>query len=99
MNSPIMFCQKAMIVNAIRYKKNNLKAVLEFTGKHPNFDNWFKTFEDYEMHVHMDGDRFKVFGPGGTEQIAMLGDYIIKDNSGIIYVLNPATFSLLYVPI
>ena len=99
MKEPAFYCQRAKIVKAIRYDKTNLEAVLAFTGKHPNWSNWFKSFEDYKRHVNADGGRFKIFGPGSIEQIAVLGDYIIKDNTGLIYVLNPTTFQLLYAVI
>lgn len=93
------YCQTAFIVQAIQYKADNLNEVLEFTGKHPNWDNWFKSFADYAAHVHMDGGQFKIFGPGGSVQIARISDYIIKDNTGVIYVINETAFRRLYHPV
>lgn len=93
------YCQKAFIVRALQYTQDNLAEVLEFTGKHPKWDKWFKSFDDYAAHVSKDNNQFKIIGPGGSRQIARLGDYIIVDNTGVIYVINPVAFKNLYHPI
>lgn len=63
----------------IQWTGDNIKDVIEFTGKHPNFDKWFKSFEDYERHVKEDGQRFKLFS-GSSFMVASVGDYILKQN-------------------
>ena len=63
----------------IQWTGDNLKDVIKFTGKHPNFDNWFDSFEDYESHVKEDGNTFKLFS-GSSCMVASVGDYILKQN-------------------
>ena len=41
----------------IQYTGDNLLEVLEFTGRHPEFDSWFYSDEEYVKYVK-DNDRF-----------------------------------------
>ncbi len=63
----------------IQWTGDNLKDVIEFTGKHPHFHEWFESFEDYERHVKEDGNTFKLFS-GSSCMVASVGDYILKQN-------------------
>ncbi|ATC60280.1 hypothetical protein [Vibrio anguillarum] len=61
----------------IQWTGDNLKEVLEFTGKSEHFDEWFSSFEEYESFVKEHGYTFKLFGDRST-QVAHVGDYITK---------------------
>lgn len=45
----------------IQWKGNNLKEVIDFTGKDKNFEKWFKSFEEYEKYVDDHNSIFKLF--------------------------------------
>lgn len=91
--------KKSFEVEAIQYTGENLEQVLEFTGKHPSWDGWFKSFDDYFKHVSSDGFKFKIIGgPYGTE-IAVPGDWIIKRDGGRVIVCKPLTFADRFEPL
>ena len=39
--------KKPVIIEAIQWTGENLKEVLDFTGKADNFEKYFKSFEQY----------------------------------------------------
>ena len=45
----------------IQWTGENLKEVIDFTGKYPRFDEWFKSWEEYENYVHSHSNIFKLF--------------------------------------
>ena len=54
--------------------------VLEFTGRHPEFDSWFYSDEEYVKYVKDNGNVFKLFRPhplGNRYDEVNVGDYII----------------------
>lgn len=89
------FRKKPVVIDALKWNGDNLKEVLEFTGKSPRFDEYFKTFEEYENHVKKDGNIFKIFTLEGTMK-ASVGDYIIKGVKGENYPCKPDIFESTY---
>ena len=70
----------------IRWNGNNLKDLIEFTGKCEDFDSIFPTWEDYESHVKREGNTFKVINPDGSE-LAFIGDWVCKYADGTPFVI------------
>lgn len=87
--------KKPVEIEAIQWTGDNLKQVLEFTGKHPRFDEWFSSFEEYRTHVHNDRHVFKIITLEGTME-AYPGDYIIKGVKGEFYPCKPEIFLMTY---
>jgi hypothetical protein len=92
------------LVNAVHYNKDtpgkefnnfNLYEVLEFTGKHPSWDQWFKDFDEYEKFVKTDNYKFKIIKNNG-ELYAYPGDWILRDEYGEIHVVPGNVFHLRY---
>lgn len=93
--SAALFRKKPVTIEAIQWTGRNLKEVIDFTGKHPRWHEWFSTWEDYERHVQQDGQRFKIFTLGGT-MIAEPGDWIIRGVKGEHYPCKPDIFAATY---
>lgn len=74
------------IRESIKYTGDNLADVLAFTGKHPKWDEWFSSFEDYQRHVDENGSRFLIVGDNGT-RTAVPGDWIIKHPDGYFSIV------------
>lgn len=72
----------------IQWKGNNLKEVIEFTGKDRNFDKWFKSFEEYEKYVYAHENIFKIFTADGNHYEVSVGAWIIKTPDGCNVVSN-----------
>jgi len=66
----------------IEWTGNNLKEVIEFTGKSPRFDEWFKTWDEYESYVHSHGNILKLFNKDGTHLEVPVGAWIFKTPDG-----------------
>lgn len=66
----------------IQWKGDNLKEVIDFTGKSPMFNKWFKSFEEYEEYVHLHGNIFKLFNDDGTHYEVPVGAWIVKTPDG-----------------
>lgn len=66
----------------IQWTGNNLKDIIEFTGKSPRFDEWFKTWDEYESYVHSHGDILKLFNEDGTHLEVPVGAWIFKTPDG-----------------
>lgn len=69
-------------VNMIQWKGDNLKEVVEFTGKSPKFGEWFKTWEEYENYVHSHGNIFKLFCEDGSHYEVPVSAWIVKTPDG-----------------
>lgn len=91
------FRKKPVVIEAVKYNGENLLEVITFTGKHPKFDTWFSSFEEYEAHVKNDRSVFKIFTLEGTME-AQPGDYIIRGVSGEHYPCKPDIFVKTYEP-
>lgn len=66
----------------IQWTGNNLKEVIEFAGKDPRFDEWFKTWDEYESYVHSHGNILKLFNEDGTHLEVPVGAWIVKTPDG-----------------
>ncbi|MEL4071715.1 hypothetical protein WKW50_16340 [Ochrobactrum sp. GPK 3] len=77
------------IRESIKYTGDNLADVLAFAGKHPNWDVWFSSFEEYQRHVDDSGSRFLIVGADGVI-VAVPGDWIIKHPDGCFAVVRSA---------
>ena len=89
------FRKKPVTISAIRWTGDNLREVIAFTGKHPGWDKWFSSWEDYERHVQQDGQQFKIFTLEGTMR-ADIGDWIIRGVKGEHYPCKPDIFEATY---
>ena len=89
--------KKPVVIEAIRYSGDNLAEVLVFTGKHPRFDEWFSSFDEYAAHVASDRQVFKILTLEGTME-ASPGDWIIKGVKGEFYPCKPDIFEATYEP-
>ena len=72
------------VLECIQWKGDNLKDVIEFTGKHPKFDEWFPTFEEYEKKVKDDGDIFKLFIDESSHFLVPRSAWLVKCPDGNI---------------
>jgi len=89
------FTKKPVTIEAKLYTGDNLEEILEFTGKHPDFSKWFKSFEEYETHVKKNNGLFKIITLEGTMG-AIPGDWIIKGVQGEFYPCKPGIFDITY---
>lgn len=65
-------------LDAILWNGYNLKEVIEFTGKHFRFDEWFQSWEEYEEYVKQHDYIFKMFSPDGLSVDVYPGTWIVK---------------------
>ena len=87
--------KKPVTIEAVKWTGNNLKEVLDFTGKHEKFDSWFSSFDEFEDYVKNDNLEFKIFTLEGA-MIASVGDYIIRGVNGENYPCKPDIFEKTY---
>ena len=87
--------KKPVVIDAIQWTGENLAEVLEFTGKHDKFNEWFENFQEYKNHVENDGRIFKIFTLEGT-MLASPDDWIIKGVKGEHYPCKPDIFDATY---
>ena len=60
----------------------NLKEVIDFTGKSPRFNEWFKSWEEFEDYVHSHDDILKLFCEDGSHYEVPVGAWIVKTPDG-----------------
>lgn len=87
--------KKPVTIECIEWTGRNLVEVIEFTGKHERFDEWFSCFDDFEARVKKDGFVFKIFTLEGVMK-ANAGDYIIRGVNGENYPCKPEIFHKTY---
>lgn len=87
--------KKSVTIECVLWTGDNLREVITFIGKHPKFNEWFSSFEDYEQHVKHDYNTVKIFTLEGV-MTASVGDYIIKGVSGEFYPCKPDIFHKTY---
>lgn len=68
--------------NMIQWTGDNLKEVIDFTGKSPRFGEWFKSWEEYENYVHSHNDILKLFSDDGSHYEVPVGAWIVKTPDG-----------------
>lgn len=68
--------------NMIQWTGNNLKEVIDFTGKSQRFGEWFKSWEEYENYVHTHNDVLKLFCEDGSHYEVPVGAWIVKTPDG-----------------
>lgn len=66
----------------IQWKGDNLKEVIDFTGKDKNFEKWFKSFEEYEKYVSEHNGIFKLFNEDSSHYEVPVGAWIVKTPDG-----------------
>ncbi|EIA3336339.1 hypothetical protein ACSVMK_11460 [Salmonella enterica] len=91
------FTKKPVTISAIQWTGDNLPDVIEFTGKHPRWGDWFADMGEYIAHVRSDGNRFKIFTLEGVMD-ALPGDWIIRGVQGEHYPCKPDIFAATYDP-
>lgn len=91
------FRKKPVVIEAILYTGENLMEVLDFTGRHPKWDEWFKSWDEYEARVRADDGVFKILTLEGTME-ATPGDWIIRGVKGEHYPCKPEIFAATYEP-
>lgn len=87
------------LVTLFQYTGDNLLEALEFTGRHPKFSKWFKDDNTYVDHVRKDNNLFKIFQPNGLIDEASPSDYLVKDSSGHIRVLEESIIKTRYIEV
>jgi len=70
--------------NMIQWTGNNLKEVIDFTGKSPRLEEWFKSWEEYEKYVHSHNDILKLFCDDGSHYDVPVYAWIVKTPDGHI---------------
>lgn len=91
------FTKKPVTISAIQWTGDNLPDVIEFTGKHPRWGDWFADMGEYIDHVRSDGNRFKIFTLEGVMD-ALPGDWIIRGVQGEHYPCKQDIFAATYDP-
>jgi len=91
------FRKKPVVIEAIQYTGENLREVLDFTGRHPDFEKWFEGFDDYQQHVEKNDNIFKIFTLEGVME-ATPGDWIIRGVKGEHYPCKSDIFAATYEP-
>lgn len=81
--------------NMIQWTGNNLKEVIDFTGKSPRSGEWFKSWEEYENYVHTHNDILKLFCEDGSHYEVPVGAWIVKTPDGYN---TPSRFRLIQKP-
>lgn len=66
----------------IQWTGNNLKEVIDFTGKSQRFEEWFKSWEEFETYVHQHNDILKLFCEDGSHYEVPIGAWIAKTPDG-----------------
>lgn len=74
--------QKEQQPTKIQWTGSNLKEVIDFMGKSPKFNEWFKSWEDFENYVHSHDDILKLFCEDGSHYEVPAGAWIVKTTDG-----------------
>lgn len=91
-----IYRKKPVTIEAVQYLGiENLEEVLAFTGKHPIWDKYFTSMEDYKEFVATHGETFKIKTLEGS-MLAKPGDWIIRGVAGEFYPCKPDIFEQTY---
>ena len=88
--------QKEQKPKMILWTGKNLKEVIDFTGKYPRLDEWFKSWEEYENYVHSHNNIFKLFCEDGSYYEVPVGSWIVKTPDGFNI---PSLFKFVQKPV
>ena len=88
---PETYRKKPVTVKAIKWTGDNLRDVINFTGRHPSARNW--SWDRFDEAVRLRG--LKIFTAEGP-LIASVGDFIIKGVLGEVYPCKPDIFEMTY---
>ena len=83
--------KKPVVIEAIRWRGDNLREIIDFTELHESANKW--TWDEYEAVVQKDG--LKIFTLEGPLKAA-IGDWIIKGVQGEFYPCKPDIFEATY---
>ena len=79
-------------LDAILWTGYNLEEVIGFVGKSRKFNEWFKTWEEYEKYVNEHDRIIKLFSPTGFSVDVPPNTWIVKLPNGFnCPVSNPWT--------
>ena len=87
------FRKRPVVVDAIEWRGDNLREVIDFTGWHPSASNKW-TWAEYEMII-VPEKGLKIFTLEGSH-MASVGDWIIKGVKGEFYPCKPDVFEATY---
>jgi hypothetical protein len=87
------FRKKPVVIDAIQWTGDNLREIIEFTGRHESAKDW--TWEHFEEVVRVGG--LKIFTLEGSHK-ATVGDWIIRGVKGELYPCKPDIFEQTYEP-
>lgn len=59
-----------------------MKEIIDFTGKSPKFDEYFKSWDEFENYVHTHNDILKLFCEDGSHYEVPIGAWIVKTPDG-----------------
>lgn len=88
--------QKEQKPKMIQWTGKNLKEVIDFTGKFPRFDEWFKSWEEYKNYVHSHNNILKLFCEDGSHYEVPVGSWIVKTPDGFNI---PSLFKFVQKPV
>ena len=81
-----------MAKKQIQWTGDNLREVIEFTGLHPKFNEWFKSWKEYEEYVRTHDGIFKLYCSDGISYYSIYpGCYIEQDFEKITNRCYPVT--------
>ena len=69
-------------LEAVLWTGYNLEEVIEFTGKHHKFREWFKSWDEYKTYVKNHDNIFKMFSSDGFSVDVYPGTWIVKTPEG-----------------
>ena len=97
MTAPERYRKKPVVIDAIKWTGDNLRAVICFTDGPPDTRSSHAgmMWETYEDLVHREG--LKIYTLEGTMN-ADVGDYIIRGVKGEFYPCKPDIFAATYEP-
>ena len=90
-----LFQTRVEQVKAEKWTGDNLKEVLDLTGKAPNFDDWFDSFEEYEEYVRRHDNVFKLFylSEHSTTTVKVkVGHWVVRHPGGSITSWDEQSF-------
>lgn len=88
------FQKKPVVIEAVQWKGDNLREVIDFTSLHESARKW--TWEEYEKVVAEEG--LKIFTLEGPLN-ASIGDWVIRGVRGEFYPCKPDIFKETYDPV